>query len=88
MEKQKDLFAVFNLEKRNGFFWRTRLRITKGIFGVLTLGNEKPKGTPDVWMMEIGIETNRYTLDSFQYWISVSVFQGSEMAKWFRAPIF
>ncbi|CAB5351009.1 unnamed protein product [Rhizophagus irregularis] len=24
----------------------------KGIFGVLALGNEKPKGMPDVWMIE------------------------------------
>uniref|UniRef100_U9SR99 Uncharacterized protein n=1 Tax=Rhizophagus irregularis (strain DAOM 181602 / DAOM 197198 / MUCL 43194) TaxID=747089 RepID=U9SR99_RHIID len=28
-------------------------------------------------------EVKRYTLDSFRYWISVSVFQRSEMAKWF-----
>ncbi|CAB4386896.1 unnamed protein product [Rhizophagus irregularis] len=42
-------FSVFDFGK---FFWCTRLRKTKEIFSVLALGNEKLKGTPDVWMME------------------------------------
>ncbi|CAB4446970.1 unnamed protein product [Rhizophagus irregularis] len=45
-------FSAYSTWKTKRFFWRTRLRKTKGIFGVLALGNEKPKGTPDVWMME------------------------------------
>ncbi|CAB4442215.1 unnamed protein product [Rhizophagus irregularis] len=45
-------FSAYSTWKTKRFFWRTRLRKTKGIFGVLALGNEKPKGMPDVWMME------------------------------------
>ncbi|CAB4410738.1 unnamed protein product [Rhizophagus irregularis] len=45
-------FSAYSTWKTKRFFWRTRLRKMKGIFGVLALGNEKPKGTPDVWMME------------------------------------
>ncbi|CAB4415058.1 unnamed protein product [Rhizophagus irregularis] len=45
-------FSAYSTWKTKRFFWRTRLRKTKGIFGVLALGNEKLKGMPDVWMME------------------------------------
>ncbi|CAB4415296.1 unnamed protein product [Rhizophagus irregularis] len=45
-------FSAYSTWKTKRFFWRTRLRKTKGIFGVLALGNEKPKGTSDVWMIE------------------------------------
>ncbi|CAB4440996.1 unnamed protein product [Rhizophagus irregularis] len=44
------------LFKNKGSFRRIQLGKTKRFFGGLTLGNEKPKGTLDVWIMYF--ETN------------------------------
>ncbi|GET62040.1 hypothetical protein RIR_jg12271.t1 [Rhizophagus irregularis DAOM 181602=DAOM 197198] len=38
-------FSAYSTWKTKRFFWHTRLRKTKGIFGGLALGNEKPKDT-------------------------------------------
>ncbi|GET60942.1 uncharacterized protein OCT59_000985 [Rhizophagus irregularis] len=60
-------FLAYSTWKTKWFFWRTQLRKMKGNAGRL----------------DDGIETNRYTLDSFRYWM-VPVLQDSETGKMFR----